>query len=279
MTRREKQAMLGRQESIRNALEFLKKRPGFAHAQAQSMRRQIDWESGLSEQEKQLASYERLLAVLRLIDIRAGVYLPLIDDIPSQDAHVTNGIMEQAWEDYVGFSVYFAPPMREDPNYEMITDRGRHWIAASYDRADTTEDVANQPSATSAETSESATVFISYSWDDEAHKEWALGLANRLRDDGIDAIIDQTHLNLGGDTPEFMEKSIREQPVRSHHMHRAVQGALRRPQRWCWLRRPHHDSTDSQERRSEQIHSASPAWELGELDAHRLGRPFRSEFK
>ncbi len=34
-------------------------------------------------------------------------------------------------------------------------------------------------------------VFISYSWDDEQHKERVLSLAQRLRDDGIDAWIDR----------------------------------------------------------------------------------------
>ena len=53
-------------------------------------------------------------------------------------------------------------------------------------------------------------VFISYSWDSEEHKAWVLAFANRLRDDGIDTVLDQTHLNLGGRTPEFMERSIRD---------------------------------------------------------------------
>ena len=53
-------------------------------------------------------------------------------------------------------------------------------------------------------------VFISYSWDSEEHKAWVLAFANRLRDDGIDTILDQTHLHLGGRTPEFMERSIRD---------------------------------------------------------------------
>jgi hypothetical protein len=53
-------------------------------------------------------------------------------------------------------------------------------------------------------------VFISYSWDSEEHKAWVLAFANRLRNDGIDTILDQTHLHLGGRTPEFMERSIRD---------------------------------------------------------------------
>jgi hypothetical protein len=53
-------------------------------------------------------------------------------------------------------------------------------------------------------------VFISYSWDSDEHKAWVLSLANRLRGDGIDAILDQTHLGFGGRTPEFMERSVRD---------------------------------------------------------------------
>ena len=53
-------------------------------------------------------------------------------------------------------------------------------------------------------------VFISYSWDSEDHKAWVLDFATRLRGDGIDTILDQTHLLLGGRTPEFMERSVRD---------------------------------------------------------------------
>jgi hypothetical protein len=56
----------------------------------------------------------------------------------------------------------------------------------------------------------SVSVFVSYSWDNEDHKAWALEFAKRLREDGIDAIIDQTHLKLGARSPEFMERSVRE---------------------------------------------------------------------
>ncbi len=53
-------------------------------------------------------------------------------------------------------------------------------------------------------------MFISYSWDSDEHKAWVLAFARRLRDDGINAILDQTHLPLGGRTPEFMEHSVRD---------------------------------------------------------------------
>ncbi len=53
-------------------------------------------------------------------------------------------------------------------------------------------------------------VFISYSWDDEAHKTWVRSIATALREDGIDVTLDQWHLALGDQLPEFMEKAIRE---------------------------------------------------------------------
>lgn len=62
--------------------------------------------------------------------------------------------------------------------------------------------------ATSDEFSDKPVVFISYSWDSENHKEWVLNLANRLRDDGIDVILDRYYLTLGKNLPHFVETSI-----------------------------------------------------------------------
>jgi len=70
--------------------------------------------------------------------------------------------------------------------------------------SDSLQFVTDEPSKTRP-----ITVFISYSWDDAEHKEWALSLASRLRADGVDAILDQTHLHLGERSPEFMERSVR----------------------------------------------------------------------
>jgi hypothetical protein len=53
-------------------------------------------------------------------------------------------------------------------------------------------------------------VFVSYSHDSEEHKKWVLTLVERLRNDGIDAIVDQMHLTLGAYSPEFMERAVRE---------------------------------------------------------------------
>lgn len=57
-------------------------------------------------------------------------------------------------------------------------------------------------------TSNNPVVFISYSWDDEAHKEWVLNLADRLCSDGIDVILDRYYLKPGKNLPHFVENSI-----------------------------------------------------------------------
>lgn len=51
-------------------------------------------------------------------------------------------------------------------------------------------------------------VFISYSHDTLEHKKWVLELAIRLRNNGIDAIIDQFELQAGDDVPHFMETNL-----------------------------------------------------------------------
>lgn len=51
-------------------------------------------------------------------------------------------------------------------------------------------------------------IFISYSHDDQDHKKWVLDLATRLRNSGIDAIIDQWELSAGDDLPHFMETQL-----------------------------------------------------------------------
>lgn len=51
-------------------------------------------------------------------------------------------------------------------------------------------------------------VFISYSWDGKVHENWVLKLATKLRDNGIDAILDQWELELGKLIPNFMENSV-----------------------------------------------------------------------
>lgn len=50
-------------------------------------------------------------------------------------------------------------------------------------------------------------VFVSYSWDNDTHKDWVFKLCQDLRDKGVDAIIDQA-MRKGKDLLAFMEKGI-----------------------------------------------------------------------
>lgn len=52
------------------------------------------------------------------------------------------------------------------------------------------------------------TVFISYSHDSEAHKDWILQLATRLRSNGVNVILDRWNLSLGSSISLFMEKGL-----------------------------------------------------------------------
>lgn len=60
-----------------------------------------------------------------------------------------------------------------------------------------------------AKTEEGSTVFISYSWDDEKHKQWVLDLANKLVNEGVNVILDRYELRPGKSLPYFVEASIR----------------------------------------------------------------------
>jgi hypothetical protein len=54
------------------------------------------------------------------------------------------------------------------------------------------------------------TAFISYSWDDEDHRNWVKELATRLRSDGVDVTLDQWEAIPGDQLPQFMESAIRD---------------------------------------------------------------------
>ncbi|MCL6396742.1 toll/interleukin-1 receptor domain-containing protein [Pectobacterium versatile] len=50
--------------------------------------------------------------------------------------------------------------------------------------------------------------FVSYSHDSLEHKKWVLDFATRLRNNGVDAILDQWDLKPGDDLPSFMERGL-----------------------------------------------------------------------
>jgi hypothetical protein len=52
--------------------------------------------------------------------------------------------------------------------------------------------------------------FVSYSWDDNDHKNWVAQLSTRLRSDAVEVVLDQWHAVPGDQLPEFMEREIRD---------------------------------------------------------------------
>ena len=50
--------------------------------------------------------------------------------------------------------------------------------------------------------------FISYSWSNAEHEDWVLDLATRLRESGVDAILDKWDLKEGQEANAFMEKMV-----------------------------------------------------------------------
>lgn len=56
-------------------------------------------------------------------------------------------------------------------------------------------------------------VFISYSWTTPEHEDWVLELAQRLRSNNVDVILDKWDLNEGDDKYHFMEQSVSSEEV------------------------------------------------------------------
>jgi len=61
--------------------------------------------------------------------------------------------------------------------------------------------------------SEPVRAFISYSWSSLTHETWVLNLASRLREDGVDVILDKWDLKPGHDANAFMESMVTDESV------------------------------------------------------------------
>jgi HEAT repeat protein len=53
-------------------------------------------------------------------------------------------------------------------------------------------------------------VFISYSWEDDAHNQWVVDFATRLRKEGVETIIDKWGVRIGESLTVFMEGAVRD---------------------------------------------------------------------
>ncbi|WP_299171627.1 toll/interleukin-1 receptor domain-containing protein [uncultured Brevundimonas sp.] len=66
---------------------------------------------------------------------------------------------------------------------------------------------------TEAAASQSVRAFVSYSWSSPTHESWVIGLASRLREDGVDVILDKWDLKPGHDAYQFMESMVTDKSV------------------------------------------------------------------
>ena len=62
--------------------------------------------------------------------------------------------------------------------------------------------------AMSEQQTTSPRTFISYAWSSPTHEAWVLSLASRLREDGVDVILDKWDLKPGHDSITFMEGMV-----------------------------------------------------------------------
>jgi len=58
-------------------------------------------------------------------------------------------------------------------------------------------------------------VFISYSWTSDEFADWVMKLAERLRADGINAVLDRWRLNAGQDKYVFMEQMVTDPEIKN----------------------------------------------------------------
>jgi len=63
------------------------------------------------------------------------------------------------------------------------------------------------------ETTAAPRAFISYSWSSPSHELWVVELAERLRGDGVDIIVDKWDLKEGQDKYVFMETMVTDDSV------------------------------------------------------------------
>jgi len=128
--------------------------------------------------------------------------------------------------------------------------------------------------------------FISYSWDSDDHKRWALEFASRLRSDGVETTIDQWALAHGDQLPKFMETAVRDNdyvlivctPRYAHRSNNRIggtgyEGDIMTAEVW---------STRNERKfipvlRSGDWLSASPTWLSGKWGVDLSGDPFSEE--
>lgn len=148
----------------------------------------------------------RSLPIIRARMVEGGEWAEAMADIQSilgpQFDELPSETLLRAWWDESNVN---RGPRRLRPNSQIAGSS-----QASQDSEITAKRVSHQESQSERHTGIAPTAFVSYSWDDEAHKTWVKELAARLRGDGIDVTLDQWSIVYGDNLPQFMERGISE---------------------------------------------------------------------
>jgi hypothetical protein len=129
-----------RHAAITSAIKYLKdKNPqNFAAAQVQAYDRGNAVSEGLSEAERRFGSPERLELALKILDVQAEAYLPLVEgnDMKSHEcfAIFMNTCGEKAFENYAGFPLDRIAWMASEAEVQAIRKRAAHWVNEGYKR-------------------------------------------------------------------------------------------------------------------------------------------------
>jgi hypothetical protein len=99
---------------------------------------------------------------------------------------------------------------RDDAQVAQLLNRSvnevREWTLMAFKRMREMDGVLPVPQL---EPDEPKQVFISYSWDDQAHKDWVRQLAERLHQNGLETQLDQWFMRAGKSAALFMEQGLR----------------------------------------------------------------------
>lgn len=156
-------------------------------------------------------SYGKYIEMLRkkgLSTSRVDYYKDLIDGLDEQQRYLLYGKVQS----YIEYNI---ASRNEDANKDLLD---LDFPFAKNDELNDEEDKTVPPPATKpisnstpSSTSIPPRVAISYSWDDEQHKEWVLKLATDLRKLGIDVTLDVWDgMKFGKFIPHFMAHAVKD---------------------------------------------------------------------
>jgi len=203
------------------AIDILKTIPAFSSVQIEVIEAG-EKIAGSMPSRPALPSSERLEYAIRLLDARCAGYVKLVSDIITQEAFaiVLREFVIRAWEEYTG--VTGIEPLPGNVQFSAIEERARHWTKESYRRVvrgSANVEPANKAERTAFDSDRSTgrveahpRVFISYSQDKQpaSHCDDVHSLANKLRTEGVDVMIDRYESFPKEGWPPWMLKQIRE---------------------------------------------------------------------